>query len=312
MISGFSWENAAIQYVGPIQKYIHNVHTMTNFVTPKQVARAIQVSESSVKRWCDKGVIPTRKTAGGHRRIPVGGLLEFLRRSDQGLVRPEAIGLPTTRGETRQALDRTAGQLVDALMRGDEGRCRQVVLDLYLSEHSISSICDAAFAPAFASIGERWRCGDLRVYQERRACEIAMRILHELGGLIPRPPAEAPLAIGGAVEGDGYSLGTTMAELVLRDAKWNAVSLGPNLPFSTLPEAIKQHRPRMFWISCSHIDDETKFLNAYSDLYDQFGLDVAIVVGGRSLVESVRKRMKYSAYCDTMQHLESFAQALRV
>jgi predicted site-specific integrase-resolvase len=28
-------------------------------LTPKQVARAIGVSESSLKRWCDKGVLPT-------------------------------------------------------------------------------------------------------------------------------------------------------------------------------------------------------------------------------------------------------------
>ena len=54
---------------------------MRELLTPKQVARAINVSESSVKRWCDKGVIPTQYTAGGHRRIPLSGLMEFLRSS---------------------------------------------------------------------------------------------------------------------------------------------------------------------------------------------------------------------------------------
>ena len=72
--------------------------SMNEFVTPKQVARAIQVSESSVKRWCDKGVIPTQKTAGGHRRIQLAGLVRFLRESGQVLARPEVIGLPATTG----------------------------------------------------------------------------------------------------------------------------------------------------------------------------------------------------------------------
>ena len=142
------------------------------------------------------------------------------------------------------------------------------------------------------------------------ACEIALRVLHEVRSFLPSPPAEAPLAIGGATEGDQYNLATTMVELVLRDAKWNAVSLGDNLPFETLAAAIKQQRPRLFWLSCSHISNPAAFLEGYNDLYDEFGLDVALVVGGRALTEEIREQMKYAAYCDTMQHLESFAQTL--
>ena len=52
---------------------------MRDLLTPKQVARAIDVSESSIKRWCDKGVIETQYTAGGHRRITMAGLIEFVR-----------------------------------------------------------------------------------------------------------------------------------------------------------------------------------------------------------------------------------------
>jgi methanogenic corrinoid protein MtbC1 len=264
-----------------------------------------------VKRWCDKGVIPNQKTAGGHRRIPLSGLLEFLRRSDQQLVRPEVVGLPATTGQTKRVIDRAAQQLADALLRGDVDQSRQITIDLYLAEHSVGAICDQVLARALESIGERWRRGQAEVYQERRSCEITLRLLHELRGLIPAPPSAAPLAIGGAVEGDPYNLGTTMAELVLGDAKWDAVSLGNNLPFRTLAEAIKQLRPRLFWISCSHICNEAEFLRGYSNLYEQFGLDVAFVVGGRSLVESVRQQMKYAAFCDNMQHLEAVAQTLR-
>lgn len=283
---------------------------MPQFVSPKQVARAIQVSESSVKRWCDKGAIPSQKTAGGHRRIPLAALIDFLRTSEQNLVQPELIGLPATVGQTIRVIDRAAEQLAEALVTGNEEQCRTIILDLYLAEHSISTICDRVFAPAFETIGERWECGAAEVYQERRGCVIAVHVLHELRAMIPPPPEDAPLAIGGAVEGDQYNLPTTMAELVLRDAKWNAVSLGSNLPFRTLAEAIKNHRPRLFWISASHLQSEQDFIEGYGNLYDQFRLDVAFVVGGRSLTEPIRQQMKYAAFCDTMQHLEAFAQTL--
>lgn len=284
---------------------------MNEFVTPKQAARAIQVSESSVKRWCDKGVIPTQKTAGGHRRIRVADLLDFLRTSDCALVRPDVIGLPATTGQTRWVIDRAAEQLTEALVVDDAEKVRQITLDLYLAEHSISSICDLALAPAFESIGEKWECGQAEVFQERRSCEIVLCVLRELSALLPTTAdGGKPVAIGGAGAGDQYDLGTSMAELVLRDAQWQATSLGNNLPFETLAEAIKRYRPRLFWLSCSHIEDEEAFLDGYSRLYDEFGMDVAFVVGGRSLVESLRQRMKYAAYCDNMQHLESFAQTL--
>ena len=101
-----------------------------------------------------------------------------------------------------------------------------------------------------------------------------------------------------------------MVELVLRDIKWNAASLGTNLPFSTLAAAIEQQRPRLFWLSVSHIRDEREFLRDYGDLFDEFGMDVAFVVGGRALREPLRHQMQYAAFCDNIRHVESFAQTL--
>tara|TARA_R110002095_G_scaffold18567_2_gene21393 strand:- start:5982 stop:6863 length:882 start_codon:yes stop_codon:yes gene_type:complete len=283
---------------------------MNESLTPKQVARALQVSESSVKRWCDKEIIPTRYTAGGHRRIALSALIDFLRSSKHELVRPEVLGLPATTGQTMRVIDRAASQFTEALLQGDDEQCRQIVLDLYLAEHSISTICDLIFAKAFTTIGDRWKCGDAEVYQERRGCELAMRVLHELRTLIPAPPRDAPLAIGGAAEGDQYSLATTMVELVLRDIKWNAVSMGSNLPFETLAAAIRQHQPKMFWLSVSHIKDEAQFIQSYSKLFDEFGAEVAFAVGGRALHEQIRQQIQYAAFCDNIRHLESFAQTL--
>lgn len=283
---------------------------MRDLLTPKQVARAIDVSESSVKRWCDRGAIATQYTAGGHRRITMAGLLEFVRAGRHELVRPEALGLPPTSGQSTRVVARARGQLVDALIAGDEARCRQVAIDLYLAEHSISVLCDDVFAAAFREIGRRWSCGEAEVYQERRGCEITLRVLHELRSILPPPPAEAPMAIGGAAGGDQYNLGTTMAELVLRDARWNAVSLGDNLPFETLAAAIKEHQPKLFWLSCSHIPDASEFLAGYRQLHDEFGMDVAFVVGGFALTEDIRQQMQFSSYCDNMQHLAGFAQTL--
>ncbi len=241
----------------------------------------------------------------------MAAFVTFLRESKHTVVRPEVVGLPATTGQTCRIVDRACLQMTDALIAGDELLCRRIALDLYLAEHSLSTICDGVLARAFEAIGDRWECGTAQVYQERRGCEISLRVLHELESLVPIPTADAPIAIGGTAAGDQYSLGTTMAQLVLRDLQWNAISLGDNLPFDTLGAAIVEHRPRIFWISCSYIEREDTFLRDYLQLYDSFGSDVAFVVGGRALTEPLRQKMKYAAYCDNMQHLESFARTLR-
>jgi MerR family transcriptional regulator, light-induced transcriptional regulator len=281
---------------------------MRELLTPKQVARAINVSESSIKRWCDKGEIPTQYTAGGHRRITLPGLMQFLRQRKFPLIHPNALGLPPTSGQTVRVVERAREQLIGALVNGEEMRCRQIAVDLYLAEHRLSVICDDVLAAAFREIGNRWECGAAEVYQERRGCEIALRVLHELRSFLPPPPAQAPLAIGGAASGDQYNLGTTMAELVLRDVQWNAVSLGDNLPLATLAAAIKNLQPQLFWLSCSHIADVSRFVEGYAGLYEQFGRRVAIVVGGYALTEDVRQQMQYATYCENMQQLEAFAR----
>jgi excisionase family DNA binding protein len=283
---------------------------MPETLTPKQISRALDVSESSVKRWCDKGVIPAQYTAGGHRRIAMSSFVAFLRESKRVVIRPEVVGLPATSVRSVRGIERARTQLTDALIAGDEQLCRKIAMDLYLAEHSLSTICDEVFARAFEAIGDRWQRGAAEIYQERRGCEISLRVFHELESLVPVPPTDAPVAIGGAVEGDQYSLGTTMAELVLRDLGWNAISLGDNLPFETLSAAISEHRPRVFWLSCSHVANEEEFIRNYRQLHDSHSPDVAFVVGGRALQEPLRQSMRYAAFCDNMQHLESFARTL--
>ncbi len=279
-------------------------------LTPKQIARALDVSESSIKRWCDQGVIPAHYTAGGHRRIAMGDLLEYLRTSQQQLVNPAALGLAPTSGQTLRVIDRARNELVAAILAGEEAKCRQIAIDMYLADHALSVICDELFAVAFHEIGNLWEQGDAEVYQERRACDIAVRVLRDLREQLAIVPENAPLALGCATTGDPYRLATTMAELVLRQAKWNACSLGENLPFATIDAALHTYAPRLFWISCSFLVDEREFLTGYQQLYASHGDQITFVMGGQALSTALQKKVPFATYCGNMQELQSFAQSM--
>ncbi len=269
------------------------------------------VSESSLKRWCDRGLIPTVRTAGGHRRLPISGVLAFLRETKQNLVAPEILGLPATSGKTDWVTSRARDVLREALLVGDEAACRQTIFDLWLAGQRLSEICDRVIAGAFADIGDKWACHEAEVYQERRACEIVIRALHELRSAIP-PGDPQFVALGGTAEGDQYIIPTTAAELVLRDSGWQAHSLGSSIPFASLAVAIREHQPQLFWLSVSHVADPTRFLQDFQLLNAAAAeAGTAITVGGFALDGVLRQQMRYSAFCDTMQHLEEFASTLR-
>jgi methanogenic corrinoid protein MtbC1 len=238
--------------------------------------------------------------------------VHFLRKGNYPLVRPEVLGLPSAIGRGEITFDRARGRLQDALRAGDEEQCRLILLNLYLGGHSPCEICDRIIAPAFHALGDHWQRGDLEVYQERRGCEICVRVLFELRAIQPTPGESAAYAMGATLEDDPYMLPTTMAELCLREAGWRAESHGSCVPAETLGAALRDRRPRLLWLSVSAIGSVPRFLEAYGRLYEIAAeLGVAVVVGGRALSEDVRREMSYSSHGDSMRHLVSFADALR-
>ncbi len=234
-------------------------------VSPKQVARAIGVSESSLKRWCDQGLIETVRTAGGHRKMAIAEVLRFLREHDHELGSPEILGLPPAGERAAAGLVRGRSRLVDALLAGDEPFARQIVIGLYLAKHPLSVIFDDVIAAAFHEIGARWVCDRVEVYQERRGCEIAQRILGELRQL-QRTPETSGLATGGTIEGDWHALPSAMADLVLRESGFRQAALGTSIPFPSLVKAVEQTKPKLFWLSVSHIRPDLDFIAEFAVL----------------------------------------------
>ena len=177
---------------------------MDDSFTPKQIALALRVSESSVKRWCDRGDIRTDRTVGGHRRIPLGFLLEFLESTNRRVVNPIAIGLEQAVVErtrpvtTKPQATELFKQFEKSLLEGDEPSCRRLFSTWYSNNDGFASLADNLICPVFCAIGKGWQEGTVDTYQERRGCEITVRLILELRRLVSEPSGRAPLAMGGA------------------------------------------------------------------------------------------------------------------
>lgn len=284
---------------------------MNQLLSPKQVAEAIGASESSLKRWCDQGLLTTVKTAGGHRRIPIQEVLRFVREQNHAVVEPHILSLPATTDRKARRTERSAERLTEALLSNNELACHAILFGLFLAGESVSSIFDVVVATAFRSIGDKWECHEAEVYQERFSCQIMLRLLHELRSkqVTPNPKF---VALGATIEGDQYVLPVTMAEIVLRSVDWDARLLGTSIPFDSIVKAVETHSPALVWLSVSFIADESAFIRGFHRLSAAASKNkTAIVVGGRALTPEIRMQLSYSAYCDTMRHLEEFGKTLR-
>jgi excisionase family DNA binding protein len=281
----------------------------TDFLSTRQVAESLGVSESSLKRWCDRGVLPSVRTAGGHRRLPLTGVIQFVRNSNFDLQGPELIGLPSAGEQLPGGFQRGSG-LVSALEQGDLEHARQTLVGRFLSGDSVAEIADQVIAPALWEIGHQWEAGDVEIYQEHRATEIVSRVLHEIYRLLPTNPTNSPLALGGAPENDSYRIPTQLVELILAENGWRATSLGSKLPLPSLRLAIDRNQPELVWLTISHVDDKDAFLNELRELVVALPTDLPVVIGGRMVDDEIRQCFGQAMYCQDMRQLATFAKSL--
>jgi MerR family transcriptional regulator, light-induced transcriptional regulator len=281
-------------------------------LSPARAAELVGVSESTLKRWVDAGHVRAEKTAGGHRRIAVPDLLAFLR--GRGRAGPSLAALGLRAGPRRPrspAASLSPEALADLLLAGDVPLARGLLLDAYAAGRPLDELGDAVIGPAMARVGALWADRAIDVYQEHLATQRLASVLLELRGLVPTPGERAPLAAGGAPEGDPYLLPSAVVELTLLELGWRVLNLGAETPMASLAAAVRQHRARLVWISVTSTRPAAAFLEAYPRLVEAArSARAGLIVGGQGLTPDLQHRLVAAAFGTRLAHLREFARAL--
>jgi excisionase family DNA binding protein len=283
-----------------------------DFLSTAQVAEALGIGVSTVKRWVEDGILPASKTAGGHRKLLLADVLEVARQNNlpvRDLARL-APGASAKRHRVEPAS--LAESLYKALISGDGQQVRGMIHGTHRNGMTIESLADLVIAPAMHRIGSDWEASKIDVMHEHRATQLCAGALFELKeSLGMRVKPQWPTAVGAATEGDLSLLPTLLSQMTLLDAGWDAVNLGPNTPLQSLALAATELAPRLVWLSVSHPVDEQSFRRAYGRLYQHLEkLGVPIIVGGQWLNERLRAAIPYTAFGDGLTHLAAFARTL--
>lgn len=134
-------------------------HDYDKLLTSHQVGELLQVNPSSVNKWVNDGRIQAFRTPGGHRRIRVGDLVEFLGkhkmpvpRSLSAMSRRRLLivddnqkHLEAIKRRFKQHADRVelavAGNGIDALVQVGAFKPHLVVIDVFMGELDGLEVC---------------------------------------------------------------------------------------------------------------------------------------------------------------------------
>ncbi|QEL17279.1 helix-turn-helix domain-containing protein [Limnoglobus roseus] len=283
----------------------------SSYLSTEQVAKAVGVSVTTIKRWVDEGILPAHKTPGGHRKLVLADVLRLTREGELPPADPCELLKPTTRGDSAEPAY-FQRQLEDAIRRIDGGQIRAILRAAYQSRVPMAALADRVIAPAMRFVGHEWELNRVDVATEHRITQAVVASMYELRGLIlANATRNRPVAIGGAIEGDHYVLPTLMAKLTLLEAGWDAVNVGPNTPAAALIATIERLKPKLVWVSVSHVPVVDDFERDYKHLYyAAHARGVAVALGGRALTPELRARLPYTTFGDGMTQLAAFARSL--
>ena len=279
------------------------------YLKTQQVADALGVSVSSIKRWVDSGVLEATRTMGKHRLVLLSSALQFARREKfpvDGLLAMSAQPVSATID------DRLCDQLLDALKSGEDRKASSLIVSAYHSGLGVVPLADRLIRPTMERIGHGWLLGQWDIYEEHQATSLMMSTLAGLNSaLIQSARGPRPLAIGASPEGDPYILPGLLAEITVREAGWDVRNLGGDLPLRSLAAATRKYRPKLIFLSASRIADRPQFLNDYSYFYEAANqVDAAVILGGRAFDPDLRSRLVYASFGDRMAHLSEFARRM--
>jgi len=282
-------------------------------LSPKELARAIGVSESSLKRWVDEGRIRASRTAGGHRRIRLSDAVRFVRESHVPVLRPELLGLSDVNEAPAEDAESDAGELLFAvLQRGDLARAKGLITAAYLDGQPLATIFDGPVRHALSRLGELWQHSNDGIFIEHRAVDICVQALTELRSIMPAAEADAPVAIGAAPGGDPYMIPTLMAAMVAAEAGYSAVNLGPDTPPDVLGDAADRYGAALVWLSATSPIERRTLAREVGALARRVAArNGMLVVGGQKTDPDLVAGQSNAQHVASMSELAAFARGLR-
>ena len=171
-----------------------------------------------------------------------------------------------------------------ALLGGDEVAAEVAIREAMEAGFGMAQIDHGIIAPAMWFIGELWERGEISVAEEHLASEITVRVLalqREAGRVTRDRSARRVLLATPA--GELHVIALRMVSNLLREAGYEVVMLGPDLPPDALGRAAARWKPDVVCLSTTMPGGDDRVLIAMYEVQHRRP-EATFLIGGRGLV----------------------------
>ncbi len=177
-----------------------------------------------------------------------------------------------------------------ALLRGDEVAAETAIRDAIDAKLTTAEIDDEVIAPALWLVGELWERGDISIADEHLATEISLRVLalqREVQRTVAgRGRSRAMLA---APQGELHVVALRMSGDLLREAGYDVLMLGADLPPHALAASVARHAPDLVCMTATMPGGGDRLLVAMHEIQEAWP-DARFLIGGRNVSSRLRGR----------------------
>jgi MerR family transcriptional regulator, light-induced transcriptional regulator len=254
------------------------------------VARLFNVTETTVKRWANDGLLKCMKTPGGHRKFEMRNVVEFA-----SVLKFEPSGALKMTEE-----DELAQKIQVAILARDFMTLRDAFLEKALStdkrdlfiffsflyQHRIHlwEIFDLIVGPGMAIIGEQWAQGLLTVEQEHRASYETMDAIAKLQTQIHVKPENGNCVVCACPGEEQHEIGLRCASYLFESEGWLSHYLGARTPYDSVVSAVKELDPALLCLSITVVpqhEQEIQDLRAMINTLKLLG--TKMIIGGYAI-----------------------------
>lgn len=254
-------------------------------LTSSEAATLLRVHPSTVKRWCNDGLLDFDTTEGGHRRIHLDDAVAFSRAQGiQTVLSPFTPYEPHAWTALRAAEDEGSFRPLHTLalgwvLRGETRRVEHLFTALGRSESvSFCTFCDKGIRGLMQRVGQAWADGRLRVGEEHIVSQTMIDVLLRLRqewldeGYDPYANGTSRVAVVGTLEGNHHHLGALCVRLLLERLGWRVHYLGPDVPTDDFGLIQKSRGANLVCVSLGPdhtVGDVSRTLTLLGSLYDR-------------------------------------------
>lgn len=258
----------------------------------------MNVTETTIKRWADGGMLPCSKTAGGHRKFLTKDVVKFA--ESHGYTVAGTLPPPMTNKQRDQLefavstrnYSRIAAVFFEESMQGDKEGILELLHYLYRNRITFDVIVDEVIRPALTRIGDLWKAGSLEVNQEHRASQAITEAMVRLAPELHQKPPNGLSAALACLEGEYHEFGLRSLAYTLEAEGWKVHYIGVSTPADTLSTFMTAMKPELVCISCtivsrrSTVVDQLKLITQTARKYGG-----KVLVGGYSAEEVTKNHV---------------------